>query len=317
MSVMYGGAPGGAGYQPAGRVNFGWIGEAFELFKANAGVWVIAVLMSILPFVVSFIVGAVYGASLALHPSASAAPPFGSATPFGNRSGFGGTNPLTGGLPPGLSIVIRVVAAIYTAWLYGGIYQTAAKQVRGELISIGDIFSGGPLMLRMLGYNIVYSFAVVVGFLLCIIPGFLMAGLLIPGYALVAEGETVGNAISRSIDAMKRDIWNAAAFVFVMGLIIAAAIIPCGLGLFVALPMFYLTAALAYRDMVGMPGIGQATPGYGAASAPGVWPPAPGVWPPPPQQSPSAPPPGAEPPRQSLSGDALDGPEQTPPGREG
>ena len=44
MSVAYGGGPGGAGYAPNGQVNFGWIGESFDLFKANVGVWLVAVL---------------------------------------------------------------------------------------------------------------------------------------------------------------------------------------------------------------------------------------------------------------------------------
>jgi uncharacterized membrane protein len=318
MSVMYGGAPGGAGYQPAGRVNFGWIGESFELFKANIGVWIVAGLMSLVPVVISFIIGAAYGASAALHPSSSATPT------FGGSSGFGGTNMFTGGLPPGLSALIRIVSAVYTAWLYGGVYRTAVKQVRGEPISTGDIFSGGPLMLKMLGFNIVYGLAVGIGTLLCIVPGLLLAGLLIPGFALIADGETVGNAISRSIDAMKRDMWNAAAFALVIGLVVIASAILCGLGLFVTVPMFYLTGALAYRDMIGMPGVNPAAPAYGTA-APGVWPPPPNAEPqaapPPPQwgstppQYPSTPPQQypSVPPRQSLSGEPIDTPGQTPP----
>lgn len=289
MSVAYGGAPGGAGYQPTGRVNFGWIGEAFELFKANSGVWIVAALMSLLPLILGFMIGAAFGASAALHPSQAGAPPFGGSPGFG-----GAASSLTGGLPPGVSALVRIISALYTAWLYGGIYQTAVKQVRGEPTTVADIFSGGPLMLKMLGFNIVYGLAVGIGLLLCIVPGLLLGGLLIPGFALIADGETVGNAISRSIDAMKRDMWNAALFAIVIGLLVAVSIIPCGLGLFVTVPMFYLTAALAYRDMVGMPGSPPVTgySGYGT-SAPGVWPPPPdaGAAPPPSQWGSGEPPP--------------------------
>jgi len=45
MSVPYG-LPVGGAYQPPARVNFGWISEAFELFKANVGVWLVSVLLS-------------------------------------------------------------------------------------------------------------------------------------------------------------------------------------------------------------------------------------------------------------------------------
>ena len=300
MSVAYGGPPSGAGYLPPGRVNFGWIGEAFELFKANAGVWIVATLMAFVPSLIGGVIG--FSVGFAAARSGTINPPAYGQSPFGGQS-------LTGGLPPALYWSVQIFSLVYSAWLYSGIYQTAVKQVRGEMVSVGDIFSGGPLMLKMLGFNLVYALAVGIGLIFCLVPGFLLSGLLFPGYALIVEGETVGNAISRSMDAMKRDMWNAAAFVFVLGLLVAVSIIPCGLGLFVTLPMFFLSGALAYRDMIGMPGAGQAAPAYGAGTAPGVWPPAPGAWPPapgawppPPQQSPAALP------RQSLSGEPLDEP---------
>ena len=305
MSVAYGGPTGG--YAPIGKVNFGWIGKSFELFKANSTVWIIAGLLSLVPVIFSFIVGAVAGAGSAL--SGGQSPPV---TPGDPAAAF--ERGLTGGLSPGLSALLRIVTAVYTAWLYGGVYQVAVKQVRGEMTTTGDLFSGGPLLLKMLGFNIVYGFATVIGFLLCIVPGLLMSGLLFSGFALIADGETIGNAISRSMDAMKRDMWNAAAFVFVMGLLLFVSAIPCGLGLFVTVPMFYLTGALAYRDMIGMPGIAApaspfGTP-YGAAPGvtPGVWPPPPGAVPPPSfnQPPPVAPEPPPAPPRRSLGGDPLD-----------
>ena len=61
MSVAYGGPSGG--YAPSGKVNFGWIGEAFELFKANTSVWIVATLLALVPVILSFIVGAMFGAS--------------------------------------------------------------------------------------------------------------------------------------------------------------------------------------------------------------------------------------------------------------
>ena len=269
MSVPYGMPVGGA-YQPPGRVNFGWIGEAFELFKANVGVWLVAVLLSSVPAIISSIIGAVAGASGAVSQ------------PQPGENPFSGGRALTGGLPPGLSLIIQAFSTVYRAWLLGGVYKTAVKQVRGEPISIGDLFSGGTVFLNMLGFSIVSGIATVLGFVLCLLPGFLVAGLLFPGAALIADGESVGNAVSRSWNAMKQDLWNAAGFVLVMGLLTFASLFACGLGEFVTIPMFYLTAALAYRDMIGMPGVNQATPAYGAA-APGVWPPAPSAAPPPPQ----------------------------------
>ena len=318
MSVSYGGPPAGGaayggGYAPPGRVNFGWIGEAFELYKVNIGVWIIATLMAFVPTIVGAIVGAIFGATSALQHSSGSQPPFGSSpSPFGRQQ-----NAYTGGLPPMLYFGIQIASALYSAWLAGGVYGTAVKQVRGEVISIGDIFAGGPLIWKMFGFNIVYSFAVGLGWCFCLVPGFLLSGLLFPAYALIADGETVGNAIARSIDGMKRDMWNAGAFILVMGLVVLAGIIPCGLGLLVTIPMFYLVAALAYRDMIGMPGGANTTGafgvpgGYGAAQS-GVWPPPPEARPPAFGQPPSSDPSSFSPPRRSLSGEDLGAPEQPP-----
>lgn len=352
MSVNYGGPPaggmpygsGGAGYAPPGKVNFGWISEAFSLFQANIGVWIVAGLLSLVPIIFGAIVGAIAGASGAVAASAY--------SPDASNPGAAFAQRLNGGLNPGVSLIIRVVGAIYTAWLYGGVYRAAVKQVRGEPISTADLFTGVPTMWSMLGYNIVYGFAVGIGSVLCLVPGLLALGLLFPGFALIADGESFGNALSRSIDGMKKDLWMAAAFGFVMILLIAVSAIPCGLGLFVTVPVFYLTGALAYRDMIGMPtgagGSGQ--PGFGAPAAPGVWPPAPTAAPlptdtppaspygqaPPPTSFGQTPPPGfqtpppapswgqpqppanppanpntnPEPPRRSLGGDPID---ETPP----
>ncbi len=310
MSVAYGGAPGGSGYQVPGRVNFGWINEAFELFKANAGVWIVATLALIfVPGLIGFVIGLVFGAANVAAGSIS-------------RPGGLGSSPLNNGLPLGLNAVIQVSTIIYQSFMYGGIYRMAVKQVRGEPISMNDIFSGGAYFLPMLLFTVLYFLALFTGFLLLIVPGLLVVSLMIPTYAQIADGVGLGDAISRSINGMKRDVWNGIAFLFVMGLIVLVSFIPCGLGTFVTYPMMWIVSALAYRDMVGMPG--PASPygaGYGAA-APGVWPPAPGAWPPPPQQAPgqtpswgsTGTPPGAEP-RQSLSGDPLDNPGQTPPGQ--
>ena len=328
MSTLYGGP---AAYGPPRKVNFGWIGESFELFKANAGVWIVAVLVSVgVPALMGGLIGGMIGFNAAAHPPpvsptfGGPGAPFGSAgAPFGGgASPFGGGSPfnnpaLGGGLPLGVNVGLRIFSWVWTAFFYGGVYRMAVNQVRGRAISFGDIFSGGPTFLPMLGFSFVYGLAVGVGTLLCVVPGFLLAGLLLAGYALIADGAGIGDAISRSNDGMKADMWSAAGFVFVLGLLVLVSAIPCGLGLFVTMPMFWLISALAYRDMVGMPGLAApAGPVYGQPQS-GVWPPppAPGQAPPVWGQTPGQAPPGNTPPRTSLSGEPMDEPPgNTPPG---
>lgn len=50
MSVNYGEPPaGGFNNTPLRRVDFGWIREAFELYRANPGLWIVATLMTSVP----------------------------------------------------------------------------------------------------------------------------------------------------------------------------------------------------------------------------------------------------------------------------
>lgn len=287
MSNVYGYAgSGGMAPSPPGKVNFGWIGEAWNLFMANAVPWIVAVLvMALVPALVGFIIGIVIGGSAAST---------GGGYPSAGTSPFARSPLLGGGLPLGANLTIQIFSLVWRAFFSGGVYRMAVKQVRGEPISVSDVFSGGPLFLNMLLLNLVYGLGVGIGTLLCIIPGLLVAGLLFPAFALIADGDSLSTALTRSSNAMKQDMWSAAGFIFVMGLLVLVSAIPCGLGLLATYPMFWLISALAYRDMVGMPNLpGMGQPAYGEAQ-PGVWPPPPGAGLPP-----AAPPPGNWPPPAS------------------
>ena len=75
---------------------------------------------------------------------------------------------------------------------------------------------------------------------------------------------------------MKGRWLSAAALVFVMGLLLTLSSLVV-VGLLVTVPMFFLLSALAYRDMIGMPGmVLPALPSYDPPQA-GVWPPPPTV----------------------------------------
>ena len=304
MSVNFGGPPaggavyGGGEYAPPRKVNFGWINEAFSLFGAQAGLWIAAVLFVVgIPAVIGGIFGFAVGQQQHTLPAAGS---FGGAA-FGNI--------LSGGLPPGVSFAIRLFGVVWTAFFYGGIFRMAVKQVRGEFVSFSDLFSGGPTFLTFLGFNIIYGLAVGLGTVLCIVPGLIVAALLLPAYALLADGRGISAALSESSDGMKQDLWNGVGLVLVLGLIVLVSAIPCGLGLFVTYPMLWLIPALAYRDMIGMP----TAEGFASNTAPvspsqGVWPPPPSATQPPPPMFGQTPlnPSDAPNVRRSLSGDDLD-----------
>ncbi len=352
MSVNYGGPPaggmpyggGGAGYAPPGKVNFGWISEAWQFLSGKAGVWILAVLLY---GIVSNIVNALI---IALFPNpAYIAPP----GPFGNTTyRFG----ISYGTNSNVTAVGQIIGALFT-WIFSSfqaasLYGMAVKQVRGGVISFADALAGGARFTQMLLLNLVMFFCYVAGIFAICLGALVVAAFLLPAQALVADGQPFSEALSASVNGMKRDWLTATLFVFVLGLLVIVSVIPCGLGLFVTVPMAYIIGALAYRDMIGMPGgampDGYGQSGYGAPASPGVWPPAPSVAPPPTDtppassygqvppptsfgqtpppasqtpppapswgqpQPPANPPANPEPPRRSLGGDPIG--ETPPPG---
>ncbi len=266
---------GGFGDAPR-KVNFSWIGEAWNIFGQAALIWVVAVL------VYGLIENGVQAGFKALFPNPGyVAPPnpFGQQyhIDFGVHYGTGNNSNLT---PLGQMLSLLFL------WVFGSfqnasLYRMAVKQVRREPVLLADAVGGGPVFAAMLVFNLFAALAALAGTLLLCVGVFFALALLLPGYALVADGADASSALSRSITAMKQDLLSGAGFVFVMGLVLLVSIVPCGLGLFVMVPMLHIVSALAYRDMIGMPGstVSASGPDYGMAQ-PGVWPAPPTVPPP-------------------------------------
>ena len=287
-----------------GQVSFGWISEAWRFFSIQAGVWILAMLVFAAPTVI-FI--AAFYAMMWTTMFPGGFPP---AAQVPGTAPFPRTNPALMGSHMttifAMEIGFGLLYSVWAAYLYGGLFRMAVQQVRGLPIEVRDVFRGGPLFGRMLGaifllgsgaYGLealcmapfglviwqhgpaaamigsgILAFVLVFGLLL------VFSGMLLPSFALMADGDGVITALKRSLRAMK-NAWPAAAgFVFVLGILVYASEIPCGLGLLATIPMFFLITALAYRDMLGMPNMAAPpAPAYAPAQA--------GVWPPPPTTS--------------------------------
>ena len=299
MNAAYG-DPSNVNSPSQGRVNFGWITESWQLFMAHAGIWIIAALALIGPSIL-FGVGFYAYVLMSMFPHGFAPPTPGATLPPPTPPAM--FAPGNVGKILTLELGVLLIFFLYSAFLYGGMFRMAVRQVRGLPPTYRDIFAGGPLFGRMLGAMFLLGFgiygleavcvgpgylmlflhanpvgaavALVLGFLLlfCLLP--VVTGLLLPAFALMADGVVVFEALRRSVRAMKGQWLPAAGFIFVLGLLIYASEIPCGLGLLATIPMIFLTTALAYRDLAGMPDVLP-------PPAPYYPPPAPGVWPPPP-----------------------------------
>lgn len=318
-----------------GQVNYGWISEAWRFFSLQMGVWIGATLIFAAPLLLFAIV--FYAMMWTTMFPGGFPPPTPQPVPAPGSTSF--PAPLTPGTSMNsqmgwmfsVEIGFGLVYMLWSAYLYGGLFRMAVHQVRGLPIEMRDVFRGGPLFGRMLGAILLLGLSAyglealcvapvgllawrhgptaalvvsgVLGCVLLIVLLLAMYGLLLPMFALMADGDGVITALKRSVRGMKSRWAAAAGFVVVLGLLVYASEIPCGVGLLATIPMVFLICALAYRDMIGMPNMVPPPAPYYSPTPPGVWPPAPSTWPPPPQAS-------ASPPLRSLSGDLLDRSEQ-------
>ena len=268
------------------KVNFGWIGEAWEIYRKAWLSWLVLFLIPVASTACLMIYVYTSPQMLALfsqmqHPGVPATP--GSLTPTP-------TYTIVSNTLSSVQYLINFIVACCAS-------NMAVRQVRGETIEVGSIFQGMRNWVQMLVFGILFFLCTMLGALACCIGMFAVYGLLMPGYAMVADGESGTNAISRSLDGMKADWLNASMFAFVFYLILLfGSLLTCFLGAFIFYPMMFIISALAYRDMIGMPSSGgpgiysgvsgaapwqqYGQPGYGQ-QAPGVWPPAPSAGQPP------------------------------------
>lgn len=293
---------------PLPKVRFGeWIGEGWNMFAEQWKVWVLNALVLSLVTIVPGV--AIYILLFVVTPAST---------------GSGGA---------GLGIVMlaliflgAILILLLSTYIHAGMYHTAFKQLRGEPISTSDLFAGGDRWLPLLGASFLIGVLVVIGTLLCVIPGFIVAGALYFALPLVVERRlSPGEAIQTSRDATRGDLFMFVLFALVVSLIAQAGSYLCYVGLLVTLPLHYTIAVIAYRDCFGAAGARSfaskpAPPhAYGAPPFSGYQPAPPQQWsgygspaPAPPSavyQPPlTAPPPATAPRQQAPTGTVQQGP---------
>ena len=243
----------------APSVRWEWISEAWKLFTNNPGAWIGMILIS-----------AVIGIVLVILPVTLIFIPMGI---FASKN-EPGVALATAGLGLLLLIpVLLIVIFLSTAYLCSGMYSAAIRQVKGEAISVGDLFSGGDCFLRVLGLIVLVTIAQLavrfafsvpgliieelapLGRLASSIPSIIISGFIFFAIPLIVDRKMgVFEAISASVKATKAQWWMFAIFAFVLGLLSGVGLLGCLVGILVTAPFYFTTPAVAYRDTFGLPG---------------------------------------------------------------
>lgn len=155
-----------------------------------------------------------------------------------------------GGAQIGMLIGIQIVVWVISAYLALGITRVGLNLISGKPVTVGQLFGEGDKLLRALGASFLFAFAVVIGFLLLIIPGIYIAlryGQFMK--AIVDRDLGIMDAFSYSAAITTNNLMNILALgILSVGLILAGFLALC-VGYFFALPIVWLAGLIAYRWM--------------------------------------------------------------------
>lgn len=149
---------------------------------------------------------------------------------------------------PGFMIVSFLVIALAQSFTVGilagpimvGFMRGLQKEDQGRQAEIGDLFSAfGDFVPALIAFY-VSAFAVVIGFILCIIPGLLLAPMPWIALYLVAAGEKDGMAaVKRAWEIVTGNLVNLALTSFVIGLVGGLGQLACGVGVLATMPIAF------------------------------------------------------------------------------
>jgi len=130
-----------------------------------------------------------------------------------------------------------------------GLFRMALKQIAGGEISVGDAFDVKDVLAPAAIAAVLFLVGTTIGFTLLIIPGFVIGGLLLFTFPLIADGKCKDGleAVKLSFETLQSELLMAAVFYLLQSIILTAGLLFCGIGVFVAGPIIVLAQALLYR----------------------------------------------------------------------
>jgi hypothetical protein len=228
------------------EVRFGdWISEGWKMFTEQWKSWVTLSLGVLAPMIVPVICMVVFYfmmfATMLTAPHPQGAPP---------------QMPIETLLLFYLIFFVTIVVTLPVTVLFmGGAYRAAFKQLRGGRVQFSDLFSARDCYWRLLGATIIQSILTSLGMLVCVIPGFIVAGMLFFTVPLIIERKLgVFEAMRASREVTQRNLLMFTLFALVVQIIASVGAYACYIGLLATWPLMFTMHAVAYRDCFGLEG---------------------------------------------------------------
>lgn len=153
-------------------------------------------------------------------------------------------------LVQGVSALVGLFVGSYMA---GGIASFTLKVARGQPVSFGEVFSGGRYFGRMLVATIGLYVAVLIGLVLCVIPGYIVGlGLSMYTFVVVDQGLPGIDALKKSWEMTQGHKLNIFVYFLLALLVSIAGFLACGIGVLLgSYPVLAVGFAYIYMKIKG------------------------------------------------------------------
>lgn len=151
-----------------------------------------------------------------------------------------------------LKVLLWIAAGVVFFWTQIGQLNICLSILRGQRPSYNQLFSGGDVFWPVLGISILFGIAVNLGFMLLIIPGFLVLLYCWPVYYLVLDKKSrVLDSFNNSLPFTKINVLNS-FLMFLIGYVInLLGVIACCVGLLFSSSLVMLFTTACYLAMTG------------------------------------------------------------------
>ncbi|WP_422925801.1 hypothetical protein [Singulisphaera sp. PoT] len=217
------------------KVRFDAISEAWELYKQAWITWTLIALVVIVAYaLINTALAGIFGIPKPVNPG-----------------GFKFV------IRPGARPFHAIIVMIVTGFLVGPMIRIACKQVRGIPIQFDELFNISDVFANLIVGSILAGLAVLVGLGCCVVPGLVIAGLLMFTLPLIVDGGlSPTQAIGQSFQALKGQWLQATLLHLVISFLASLGAACCGVGVLVTAPLYSLTVAVLYRDFFLAKGLG-------------------------------------------------------------
>jgi uncharacterized membrane protein len=151
-----------------------------------------------------------------------------------------------------LSAANTVLGLALTAFLNAGLLTIYLKVARGQAAALGDVVGGARRFLPMLAMSILYNIAIVLGLLLLVVPGIVLAvGLQLADVFVVDAELGAVDALRASWEVTKGHKVQLFVFNIVCGFAILGGLLACGVGVIAALAITRIAEVIVYLRISG------------------------------------------------------------------